>query len=186
MVSFLASQAPLQKSFVDLGSGDGFFLSGLGRLNPDLHLIGYEVNRYERELGARIAALNGIQAEFRSLADEKELRNLPEDGLLLLCDLEGLEEDLLDPVVAPVLLNATMVVEAHSQFRPQVIPVLTSRFEATHHVEHLTSTRSDPGSFSELNDWPADQVEIALNDGHEPTEGWLTFTPRSEPVAAPQ
>ncbi len=178
VVSFLVEHVSGKKTFVDLGSGDGFFLSGLGRLHPELKLIGYEVNRYERALAQEIARTNGVETELRSLADESELRNLPDDGLLLLCDLEGLEEDLLDPARSPALLNATMVVEAHSQFRPDVVPLLTARFEKTHEVKYIPSVETDPGSLAELKDWPEDQAEIAVYDGHLPTEGWLTFVPR--------
>lgn len=179
VVSFLVDQAPRHELFVDLGSGDGFFLTGLGKINPDLRLIGYEVNRYERTLAAEIAGVNQVEAEFRSLADQNELKNLPAGKLLLLCDLEGLEEDFLDPDAVERLRSATMVVEAHSQFRPDVVSVLTRRFEATHQVEYLHSRRTDPETLPELKGWPADQSEVIVSDGHEPTEGWMTFVPRS-------
>ena len=182
VVEFLAGQADSHELFVDLGSGDGFFLTGLGRLNPQLRLIGYEVNRYERDLAARIAEANGVSAEFRSLADQRELKGLPAGKLLLLCDLEGLEEDLLDPDDVDRLREATMLVEAHSQFRPDVVPTLTSRFEKTHEVNYFSSSRTDPGTLPELADWPREESEIVLNDGHDASEGWMTFVPRHEPV----
>lgn len=178
VVRFLVEQAPSHDVFVDLGSGDGFFLTGLGRINPDVKLIGYEVNRYERELAARIAAENGVSPELRSLAEPNELLNLPPGSLLLLCDLEGLEEDLLDPVAAERLREATMVVEAHSQFRPNVVTVLTKRFEGTHEVTYVPSSAANPESLPELADWPADESAIAVHDGHQDSEGWMTFVPR--------
>jgi len=148
VVSFLAGQAPSSEVFVDLGSGDGVFLTGVGRLNPEIRLIGYEVNRYERRLASMIADRNEVELELRSTADQQEIDSLPEGRLLLLCDLEGLEEDLLDPVSAGSLRGATMVVEAHSQFRPDVVSVLTSRFEKTHEIEYIPVSPADPGDFS--------------------------------------
>ncbi len=179
VVSFLCREAPSHDLFVDLGSGDGFFPTGLGRLNPELRLIGYEVNKYERKLAGRIAAANGVELEARTLASQDELGNLPEGRLLLLCDLEGLEEDFLDPDAVDRLKQTTMAVEAHSQFRPDVVDVLTERFRDTHEIEHFLSTKPDPRSLPELEGWPAEEARLIIHDGHESTEGWMTFVPRN-------
>lgn len=179
VISFLCEQAPAHDLFVDFGSGDGFFPTGLGRLNSDLRLIGYEVNGYEQKLAGEIARLNGVTLEARTLASQDELRKLPEGRLLLLCDLEGLEEDFLDPEAVDRLKDTTMAVEVHSQFRPNVIDVLNSRFRETHEIEHFHSTKPDPESLPELKGWSAEEARLIIHDGHEPTEGWMTFVPRN-------
>lgn len=178
VVDFLAGNAGSHEVFVDLGSGDGFFLTGLGRINPDLGLLGYELNGYERRLADAIAEVNRTRLELRERADQEALKYLPEGRLLLLCDLEGLEEDLLDPKAVPRLKDATMAVEAHSQFRPNVVSVLTDRFRDSHEISYVASKNGESSGIPELGGWPEAEASIVLHDGHGEGEGWMFFLPR--------
>lgn len=179
VVDFVATEATGKDLFVDLGSGDGYFLVGVGREKPDLRLIGYELNKYERDLASEIADLNGLSIENRPEASIEELNSLPEGELLLLCDLEGLEADFLDPERVPRLKFATIIAEVHEQFRPGVTQLLTERFSDTHEVVHLPATDADPSEIGELDDWDPKLAKIVVHDGHFAGNGWLTFVPRS-------
>ncbi len=178
VVEFLVEQAPAHEHFVDLGSGDGFFLTGIGMKNPDIELIGYEINRHERELAREISAENSVAFEARECADHEELKKLPANNLLLLCDLEGLEEDLLDPIAVPQLTQATMAVETHVQFRPNVIQVLRDRFEESHEVTVIPAERANPADLPELAGRPSAEADFVVHDGHRSGEGWMTLVPR--------
>lgn len=177
VVEFLKEHAGSSDVFVDLGSRDGFFCVGVARLASP-RIIGYETNRFERRLAESIADANGVRFEARGLAGKDELNDLPEGNLLLLSDIEGLEEDLIDPAAVPRLRNATMVVETHEQFRPNVIEVLTERFADTHHAIRLFATPAAPESHSEVNSWAQDEVEITIYDGHTAGDSWMTFVPK--------
>lgn len=177
VIEFLSEQAGTAEVFVDLGSGDGFFCVGVGRLAP-LRVIGFETNRFERRLAGRIAEANGVSFESRGLAGIAQLNGLPEGKLLLLSDIEGLEEDLIDPESVPRLAEATMLVETHEQFRPGVIEVLTERFEDTHHVTRLFAGPPDREAVPEISDWQEDAAGLAMYDGHAKGDSWMTFVPR--------
>ena len=178
VIAFLGEQVGSTDVFVDLGSGDGFFCTGMARLGP-VRSIGYEVNRYERKVAQQIAAVNNVEVETRGLADETELNALPDGRLLILCDIEGYEEELLDPQLVPRLREATMVVEAHDQFRPDVITVLTERFRETHEIERIFARPADPSEFDELKGWDEKSAELVVFDGHaSPDESWLIFVPK--------
>ncbi len=179
VVSFLAEQATESELFVDLGSSDGFFLTAVARMNRDkLRAIGYEINPWERTTAQRLAALNGVTIETRERATSAELASLPAGRLLLLCDLEGLEEDLLDPDSAPRLRDATMAVEVHEMFRPDVATTLTRRFAATHEIARIAAEPSDPKGIPELLGWDPGPASLVCHDGHERGEGWMTFVPK--------
>jgi isocitrate dehydrogenase len=47
---------------------------------------------------------------------------------LILCDIEGAEDSLLDPVAAPALAHADILVEAHDGMRPGLSARLAERF----------------------------------------------------------
>ena len=107
------------------------------------------------------------------------IRDRPEGRLLILCDIEGYEEELLDPQLVPRLQEATMVVEAHDQFRPDVITVLTERFRETHEIERIFAQPADPAEFDELKGWDQKSAELVVFDGHaSPEESWLIFVPK--------
>ncbi|MGA7435720.1 MAG: hypothetical protein WBW44_08895 [Solirubrobacterales bacterium] len=163
--------------FVDLGSAEGFFCVGVARQAP-LKVIGYEMNKYERDFASAIAKLNDVTIELRGEADAKELNGLPEGRLLLLCDIEGVEEDLLDPELVPRLKESLMVVESHEQFRPNVVKVLTERFEATHHVEHVMAKQASPAGYPEVEGWDEEAADMVVFDGHHDGDSWMTFVPK--------
>jgi hypothetical protein len=177
VADFLGKQAPEHELFVDLGSGEGFFCVGVARLSP-ARVIGFELNRYERRLAERIAAANDVEIEMRGGVDQNGLNSLPSGRLLLLSDVEGLEEDLLDPDAVPRLREATMIVEVHEQYRPNVVATLTERFAPTHHLERFSAGEPRPDDYPELAAWGRDEARWAAFDGHFPGQGWMSFVPR--------
>ena len=174
---FMAEQASRHDLVVDLGSGEGFFCVGLAMLEP-IRTIGFEVNAFERRLTRRIAAANGVEVETRGEVGRSDLNDLPPGRLLLLCDVEGLEEDLLDPQAVPRLREATMMVEVHEEYRPGVRETLRRRFEATHEIEQYEVQPIDLADFPELEAWPDETARWAVFDGHLPGQGWMSFVPR--------
>jgi hypothetical protein len=177
VTAFLGEQAPDHDLFVDLGSGEGFFCAGVARL-AEIEVIGYELNAYERGLTAKIAAANDVRVETRGGVSKAELKGLPAGRLLLLSDVEGLEEDLLDPDTVPRLKEATMMVEVHEQYRPDVVATLTSRFEGTHEIERHAAGEPQPADYPEVTGWDLEEARWAVFDGHLPGQGWMSFVPR--------
>jgi hypothetical protein len=177
VVRFLSEQAGEAEVFVDLGSGDGFFCVGVARQSP-ARIIGYETNQFERRLAEEIAGVNGVQIETRGLADLAELNALPEGKLLLLSDIEGLEEDLIDPDKVPRLRSATMAIETHEQFRPAVVEKLTSRFSETHEITRYFAEETRPESCPEVSGWSHADFEIVAYDGHHSGDSWMTLVPK--------
>jgi hypothetical protein len=177
IASFLGEQAAGHELFVDLGSGEGFFCVGVARISP-AWVIGFELNRCERRLTERIAAANEIEVETRGGVDHDGLNSLPPGRLLLLSDVEGLEEDLLDPEAVPRLREATMIVEVHEQYRPDVVATLTERFAPTHHLKRFSAEEPRPDDYPELAAWGPEEARWAAFDGHFPGQGWMSFIPR--------
>lgn len=177
VVQFLSDHAGKAEVFVDLGSGDGFFCAGVARkASPEV--IGFETNQFECKLAHELARKNGVQIETRGLATEDGLNDLPRGRLLLLSDVEGLEEDLIDPEIVPRLREATMVIETHEQFRPNVIEKLNERFSDTHDISRIFKEVPGRKSCPEVKDWSDGDFEIAAYDGHHSGDSWMTLVPK--------
>lgn len=176
IVAFLADHARSSATFVDIGSGEGFFCTGVARSGP-VRVIGFETNEFERKLALENARTNQVNIELRGFADSEALAGLPEGKLLLLTDIEGFEEDLLDPEISPRLLTATMAVEVHEHIRPGVTSVLAARFEHSHVIERIEMTKRST-DLPELAGWDEKSAALAVNDGHLARDSWMTFVPR--------
>ena len=53
----------------------------------------------------------------------------------MFCDIEGAEDELLDPSLAPALKELDIIVESHECIRAGITQRLISRFEATHDIQ---------------------------------------------------
>jgi hypothetical protein len=98
------------------------------------------------------AELNGVsdRVEVNGKCDPaclSERLARAEEPIAVVCDVEGYEYDLLDPLSIPQLLNADVLVELHDMFRKGVSKALKNRFVPTHTVTRLHSTRRSRADF---------------------------------------
>jgi hypothetical protein len=56
---------------------------------------------------------------------------------VVICDVEGYEEKLLDPQRVPALARAVLLVELHDFIIPGITDELKKRFGATHKIKHI-------------------------------------------------
>lgn len=167
--------------FVDLGSGDGFYCVGIGRRFNSCRIIGYETDKSERRIAGLLAATNGVRAELRGTVDHRELDALPDGKVVVMCDLEGYECELLDPVRVPRLRATTMLVELHEDPCPEVVTVLTERFRLTHEILVLSGTPRSPADFPELENWDPELAGLAVAEGRSTLAKWMLLTPGAGP-----
>ena len=59
--------------------------------------------------------------------------------MLVLCDIEGAEQELLNPELAPALKVMDIIVESHECLIPGITQVLVDRFKETHQITLLFS-----------------------------------------------
>lgn len=125
---------------VDVGAAEGYYAVGLARLLPQARVLARDLNPAARALCAAMAAANGV-------ADRVELGGLfthadfdictGAGGALVICDIEGAEDELLDPQAAPGLAHADILVEVHEGLKPGLLARLQDRFAPTHRVTRL-------------------------------------------------
>lgn len=121
---------------VNIGCGDGYYLSGMARRMPQSKFFGFDINPQAREGATRSAALNEVSGrvtiggEFRG----DDFSAHPANNTLVICDIEGGEDELLDPAKFPGLKGHDLVVELHEVYRPGITERLRQRFDATHDI----------------------------------------------------
>lgn len=139
------------KTVVNIGCGDGYYTVGLARLMPNTRAEGYDLNPKAQEGCRSTALLNGVsdRVTIGGLFSGEDFARLPARDTLVICDIEGGEEDLLDPVKYPALRDIDIIVEMHDVFKPGLSKTLMERFAPTHDiifVDHAPKLAKFPGN----------------------------------------
>lgn len=128
------------RHIVNIGCGDGYYLVGLARLQPLARCFGYDTNPAAQEGCRQTALLNGVAERVMvgGLFDGGGFAQHPPDATLVICDIEGGEDALLDPAAFPALRRLDIIVELHEMFSSGVTERLHQRFAATHTITTVT------------------------------------------------
>jgi hypothetical protein len=182
--TILSLDAP--DTFVDIGSGDGYYPVAIARLNPRAKVIGFETDGRERRLAGELTSLNGVSVDLYATATASALNTqLPHDGgLLILCDIEGAEDQVLEPQVVPRLREASMIVELHPRVVPDIEAKLRARFEATHKIR-MVHEKDRSIDLPELSGWSPADANYAVTDGRPEHGLWMVLEPLAGDRPAP-
>jgi hypothetical protein len=124
------------QAVINIGCSEGFYAVGLARLMPQVHVHAYDTNQAAHADCRQLAAQNNVTdrltiggtfapTDFQQFIDLKTL---------VLCDIEGGEATLLDPIAAPALSAMDIIVELHDGFVPGIQDLLIDRFSKTHQI----------------------------------------------------
>ena len=136
---------------IDVGSAEGYYAVGLARRLPRARVLARDANPRAQALCAALAAANGVadRVEIGGLMGHADFDLCSAQKTLVVCDIEGAEAELLDPVRAPGLRAADILVEAHDCMHHGLSHVLVERFKATHRIRVIGRHLDDSG----LPDW---------------------------------
>jgi hypothetical protein len=143
---------------INVGAAEGYYAVGVARRLQRARVVAVDPDPGARARCLRLAALNGVSDRIRleSTLSADELRELLQPGTLIICDCEGCEVTLLDPVVVPGLKSADLIVELHDHVVPDSTRTIVRRFLPTHRVSVLRSLERvpDPTAYPALRVLP--------------------------------
>jgi hypothetical protein len=171
-----AIQKPYQ-AIINVGCSEGFYAVGLARLMPDVQVYAHDTNEAAHADCLQLARQNRVSdritiggtfipADFQLYADRQTL---------VLCDIEGGEESLLDPSAAPALSQMDMIVELHDGFAPGIQETLIQRFQQSHEIEIVPHTLRDLTLPSLLQDWGSLDQLLSLCEWRAFPTPWLVM-----------
>ncbi len=166
---------------IDIGCAEGYYAVGLARALPDTTIHAHDTDPRAQTRCAELAARNGVadRVQVGSALDHAALDALIAPGSVIICDIEGAEDGLLDPSAVPALKEAHILVEVHDCFHPGLSARLADRFRASHAVtrldRHIAQTAL-PAWMDGLSD--LDRV-LALWEWRAGDTPWLWLTPHS-------
>ena len=121
---------------LDIGCAEGYYAAGLARLAPGAVVHAHDTSETAQAACRRMAALNGVEARIRigGLFHPEDFQKFAGQRCLVIVDIEGAEDDLLRPDLAPALAGMRLIVETHDVYRPGVMDRVRARFAASHDI----------------------------------------------------
>lgn len=169
------------RQIINIGCGEGYYAVGLARLLPGTPIHAFDTDPAAQTLCRQLASQNGVamQVAIHGECRPGDLANLVQPGTLILCDIEGAEETLLDPAQVPGLAQCDILVETHDHLiRRNVTEVLLQRFRPTHAIQSIPMGGRDPNKVpvlvgrNQLEQW------LAVWEGRPVPTPWLWMAVR--------
>jgi len=185
VVQELASR-PL-RTLVNVGARYGYYAVGMARLMPAVTVKAYEWSDEARAQLASAVHANGVQdrvtvAGYCDGADlDADLAT--DDGVLVVCDIDGGETSLLDPQRLPALRRVTVLVECHGPAETPTEAVMVHRFLVTHDVRRIAMeervlSQLPTGIAEPWRSRMPRTLEALMQEHRTLPQSWLLLTPR--------
>lgn len=179
-----AIKLPLQR-IIDIGAAEGYYCVGFAVRMPNAQVLAYEMHKPAHLMIKELAKLNHVdgRVEIRGMCTVDEMNSAldPSMPTLVICDAEGGEAYLLDPLRVPALGGAHILVELHDFIVGGLSEVIRKRFEATHLIEQIRAearSRSEfPFASFVTRRFPG-YVGFAVSDCRPPGMSWFWMRPK--------
>lgn len=179
-----ALQPPL---IVDVGAAEGYYAVGLALRLPHTRMIAFETEAVGRDAVRDMADRNGVsdRVSIRATCEPADLQAALADqpDAIVIMDVEGYEDVLLDPQAVPALAHTTFLVELHEFLIADIMARIVDRFGATHDLELIyeeSRSKADfPWSTPILRALPDKYVEQAVSEQRPIRMCWYFATPKA-------
>ena len=168
------------EAVIDIGCAEGYYAVGFARRMPWAKVHAYDTNPRGQALCAELAKANGVSDRV-VIGDEfkgSDFASFEGQNVLVLCDIEGAERALLDPMRFPALRAFSVIVECHDDVEKGISDNLAERFRSSHAVARIEPTMRAielPAWFKELSQ--LDQL-LAVWEWRSGPTPWLVLSPR--------
>ena len=168
-------QAYSYTTMVDIGAGEGYYAVGLARTLPSASVICFEQHRPSSQLLKNVAMANDVagrlvilgRCDVDALSRVLTQHSKREARTLVICDVEGFESVLLDPVSVPALTKSDILVELHGE---AIAAQIHLRFEPTHFISAIRSRPRVDSDWPSGLKMPGDDVVECMNEYRAPQE----------------
>lgn len=138
---------------INVGCAEGYYAVGMAKRMPQTVVHAFDLDVAAQAKCAELAEKNSVRdrvvvgGEFLP----SELARYTNQNVLLMCDIEGAELELLNPSKWPALREMDLIVESHECLHGGITAELIERFDSSHRVSLI----EDDGqrSLEEAPEW---------------------------------
>jgi hypothetical protein len=123
-------------TILNIGCAEGYYAVGMARRMPNTQVLAFDLNPKAQEVCTSLAQKNEVldRIQVGALFKPEDFEAYGGQKVLVLCDIEGAEKDLLNPAVAPALKDIDLIVESHECLLPGITQLLINRFKNSHQI----------------------------------------------------
>jgi hypothetical protein len=123
-------------TILNIGCAEGYYAVGMARRMPSTQVLAFDLNPKAQDVCTALAKKNGVSDRVRVYAIFKpeDFESYTNQKVLVLCDIEGAERELLNPEIAPALKGMDLIVESHECLISGITQTLIDRFKNTHQI----------------------------------------------------
>tara|TARA_B100000427_G_C15466768_1_gene576605 strand:+ start:168 stop:968 length:801 start_codon:yes stop_codon:yes gene_type:complete len=126
-------------AILNIGCAEGYYAVGMAMRMPNTRVLAFDTNSQAQASCKELAIRNKVseRVEIGGTFSASDFERYDQEHTLLLCDIEGAENELLDLRLAHCLKDIYIIVESHDCIRPGTTQRLLERFSATHHITQV-------------------------------------------------
>jgi hypothetical protein len=160
---------------VDIGSAEGYYAVGLAVHLPAATIYAYEMDPLRQQLCAEMARANGVadRVVIAGACTPEVLAQRVQGHPLIVCDCEGYELELLQPLHIPELHRCDLLVELHDSANPLISSTILERFAPSHEITRIASVEPDPAAYPVLASLSADDQRFAVSEERPAGMQWV-------------
>jgi len=124
---------------LNIGSADGYYAIGLAQRCPKATVYCFDVNPQSLKFVRKMAALNGTKnVELKGLFTDEHFKDYLKGKSLIVCDVDGYEDDLFNEDVIPLIQYSDIIIETHDYVVAHTTQMLVDRLAKTHNIKVIT------------------------------------------------
>lgn len=166
---------------LNIGAADGYYAVGFALRLPAARIHAHDINREAHHYCRRLADLNGVadRIVIGHAFHGEDFARFAGQRVLVFCDIEGAELELLDPARHPALTGMDIIVELHDFNDQNTSRQVTDRFAATHDIVLVPNSDRDavPPAFLDTQSHIAQL--LALWEGRPGPTPWAVMRARA-------
>jgi hypothetical protein len=148
---------------------------------PACRVIAFEAQVEQHPVLRSLARNNQVDGRItlhgfatpQSLREALAQRPSEAERAIVICDVEGFEEELLDPSAVPELIHADVLVELHEFARPGIGEKLRQRFAKTHRITEIHARARTPADFPAGVELEGSLKLLAMHESRPGEMSWL-------------
>lgn len=123
-------------TILNIGCAEGYYAVGMARRMPNTKVLAFDLNPKAQETCAELAVKNNVSDRITigALFKPEDFANYEGQKVLVLCDIEGAERELLNPEIAPALKGMDIIMESHECLIPGITQEIINRFKDSHSI----------------------------------------------------
>jgi len=171
-------------SVVNVGAGEGYYVVGLLTRMLGARGVAFEADQRGHDLIREMAGLNGVtdRLEVRGFCSPQDLAGvLSGTGQpVVVMDVEGAEDVLLDPHACKALLGAAILVEVHEHLQPGVAARLIGWYAASHAIDRIPTVGAKAFPLPNVPGFSSRQLRLLADEMRSLPMEWFWMTPKAE------